>query len=54
MAIDEDPTLAVSDGENSLITTTTGSTDVAGIPGVSTDGDNHYDTILTQWYVESL
>ena len=54
MEIDSDPTLAVSDGENSLITTTTGSTGVAGVPGVSTDGENHYDTILTQWYVQSL
>ena len=54
MDIDSDSTLPVSDAENSLITTTTGATGVSGVPGVATDGAGSYDTVITQWYVQSL
>ena len=53
MVLDSDPSLPVFGAESLLITTTTGATRVAGVLGVSTDGAGSYDTILTQWYVQS-
>ena len=49
MEIDSDPTLPVSDAENSLITTTTGATGVSGVMGPQGIKGDRGATGLSVW-----